>query len=554
MSQPDSTARRASALLDAYAARGRFQGVAAVGRDGNTLVAEARGYAEVAEGRPLSGEHRLPIGSLTKAITAAAVLKLQDAGELSVNDPVQSFLPAGLLPYGDEVTLHHLLTHTSGIPSLLQPPPGGVAVPDQRARTQVSRQELVATFSTRPPLFAPGERFSYSNSGYALLAIVIEQCTGLSFASALAEHVFGPSGMASAGLEPRATDARGHFGGDPTLLVNPSWRLGSGDVICSAPDLIRFGRALEDGRLLSAAALTAMTAPQVATRVPGQAYGYGWRVHRGSGRLVHAAGLAGLVGVHVWIPEERLRAVVLLTEVSGWEHMTFATRQAARIADELLALVRGSAQPVGPPAPARLSDSELERLAGRYTDSQGRELEVRVEGGRLLGVCHGPRPWTLHGVGSLAPASGARRGDRALALLRTLHEGRFADARAHFAADHRRQLSPGDLQAMWAAVLRELGHPTEVCLFQVLEDVAYLRLRFGAGGPERDARVVFDPDDAVAGLYLVAPGMGPASTMQELVPVADGRLVTDGYPWGVEDVEVTLRADGSLETAALPST
>ncbi|NNE71447.1 MAG: beta-lactamase family protein, partial [Rhodothermales bacterium] len=186
--QPDpaTLTERVDALVQPYEAARDFSGTILIAREGEELLRRSYGMANYEEGVGHTDNTRYLVGSVTKQFTAAAILLLEEAGQLSLDDPLSRFV-AGI-PQGDSITIHQLFSHTSGVAR--DPFPD---YPDQViARTL---QEVVDAISLRPREFEPGARMSYSNGGYVLLAAVIEEVSGVSYSEFLRTSIFEPLGM-----------------------------------------------------------------------------------------------------------------------------------------------------------------------------------------------------------------------------------------------------------------------------------------------------------------------------------------------------------------------
>jgi D-alanyl-D-alanine carboxypeptidase len=230
----------------------------------------AVGVADVASGRPMEPGALLPIASVSKAMTAVALLREQEAGRIDLDAPVHEHLPWLPLPtpFGP-INVAHLLAHTSGIVSGMDGSPSPAA-------------EALALGATAPG-WAPGERAHYSNVGYAVLGLVLERVAGCSYAEAIQRQVLDPCAMADSEpvttAEAQARAATGHLELADGTLVPAPWvptTAGSGATLCTAPDLARFLRALVAGDppLLAPASREAMLTP--ALPLPeGSGYAYG---------------------------------------------------------------------------------------------------------------------------------------------------------------------------------------------------------------------------------------------------------------------------------------
>ncbi|MGW6647841.1 serine hydrolase domain-containing protein [Streptomyces iakyrus] len=238
------------------------------------------GEADRASGTPASCRTVYDVMSITKQFTAAAILKLEAMGRLRLSDRISRFL--GPVPEGKrDITIDQLLTHTSGLVE---------AVGDDYR--PVSRDELVRQALASKPRSAPGEAFHYSNTGYSLLAVIVEEASGEGYEPFLAGHLFAPAGMEQTGyVLPRwprnlvavEYDSEGRSQGrpfdHPWAADGPYWHLrGNGGMLSTAEDMFRWHRALSDDRVLPERARRKLFAPRVRVPELGDSYGYGWAV------------------------------------------------------------------------------------------------------------------------------------------------------------------------------------------------------------------------------------------------------------------------------------
>lgn len=181
------------AFLQAHTDHRQFMGTVMVVRDGETLLNLGYGMADLSQEIPNTPQTRFRIGSVSKQFTAAAILQLQDRGLLDVQAPVKTYLPD--YPH-KTVTLHHLLTHTAGLPNLTSTPEYFEWM--QRPATL---EELIARFRDLPLEFEPGSQHRYSNSGYVLLTQVIEILSGQSYDDYVQDNLLTPLGMSNTGYD-----------------------------------------------------------------------------------------------------------------------------------------------------------------------------------------------------------------------------------------------------------------------------------------------------------------------------------------------------------------
>ena len=309
-----STAERVDSMMADYT--GRVPGAAVlVLRDGEPVVRKGYGLADLEQGTPVTPDTRFRLASVSKQFTAAAILLLVQDGSLSLDDPLRRWLP-GLPPATDGITLHHLLSHTSGLvdyEDLLPPDVDG----------QVQDADVLRLLEGVDRLdFAPGSRYRYSNSGYVLLGLVVERASGRDFPTFLHERIFQPLGMGAVarvdGGPPVPHRAWGYSHSDGNWIRTDqsptSATLGDGGIYASIDDLAKWNAALDDDRLLRAdLRALAFIAHTTTDEADVDAYGYGWRLHASElGPLQwHSGESIGFRNVLLRWPEQRLTVVVL---------------------------------------------------------------------------------------------------------------------------------------------------------------------------------------------------------------------------------------------------
>ena len=295
---------------------GAYQGVVpgasvAVLHDGAPILRCAYGFADLENQVAATPDTNYRLASMTKQFTAAAILLLTESGPLSLDDPVGKWLPS--LPEATvAVTLRHLLTHRSGIIDYED------VIPDGTSFQLHDAEVLMLLESEHRTYFAPGTGYRYSNSGYALLAMVVGQESRMEFAAFLRERLFKPLHMQNtiayqAGSSTVVHRAYGYSAaGDGWTRTDQSLTsavLGDGGIYSSIDDLAKWDAALYDNRLLRAESLLAAFAPATKTDDPPIEYGLGWRI---TGATVwHSGETMGFRNVIVRYPKHRFAVIVL---------------------------------------------------------------------------------------------------------------------------------------------------------------------------------------------------------------------------------------------------
>jgi CubicO group peptidase (beta-lactamase class C family) len=288
-----------------------FRGTVVAERDGRVVLEKSYGNAVEEWQIPDSSETKFEIASLSKQFTAAAILQLADGGKLNVEDPVRKYYPESPASWKG-MTIHHLLTHTSGLPE------NEWENFYKGKCTPYTTEEQVKTFRDRPLGFQPGTSWKYRNTEYYLLAFIIEKLSGEPYAAYLAHHIFGPLKMDHSGfatmdaIVPQL--AEGYTREGPGLhrreYFDRSMETGAGGIYTTAGDLVRWNAALDSPGLLSAHALELMF-----TAHPPGNYGYGWFVETAPGRKIyHEGGDPGFAAFEARYPDQHAVIIVLANE------------------------------------------------------------------------------------------------------------------------------------------------------------------------------------------------------------------------------------------------
>lgn len=332
------------ARLEALAAEGRFNGAVLVARGDQILMRQAYGVADVETGRALSPDDRFLLASDSKQFTAAAILRLQDEGRLSVDDPVCRWISPCPQDWG-AIRLSHLLGHTSGLPDLMDRPGWG----DRRV-TPATLEELTRETAQYRPRFEPGTRADYNNAGYNLLAEIVERASGMPFEAYLETTFFSPLSMANTGS---AADGgshgmvRGHNNGGgglvPGPVLNVSIIAGAGALYSTLDDILTWERALHGGRLLSQPGYEEMIADHAPQEqgLPEGARPRGWGFGQftsdlGSGavppfhawQIYHTGSWAGFRNMISYLPSEDVFVIVLTNNYNQRDEVFLITQQA----------------------------------------------------------------------------------------------------------------------------------------------------------------------------------------------------------------------------------
>jgi len=324
----------------------------AVARDGEQVYSRGFGWRDRDNQLPVTEQTVFGIGSITKSFTAVAIMQLEERGKLSVADPVVKYLPEFRVGRGhaaEAMTIHHFLTHTSGLPPLpslflcmARSMEGDPAVKEMPFRADCAKQQPIDTYEQLMEYIAnlevellgpPGGCFSYSNDAYALLGAIIERVSGQSYQSYVTENILEPLGMNHTTFDLKVMErypevtvlyAQREEQGKEEIFAAPQWweapaMVAAGFLRSNVTDLLRYMEIYRTGgvgngqRILSADSVARMTTPFVECQ-PGLYYGYGLMVHpnyHGVSLVEHGGGIKGVSAYVSCVPEKDITGAAL---------------------------------------------------------------------------------------------------------------------------------------------------------------------------------------------------------------------------------------------------
>lgn len=364
------------AYLQAMTETEEFCGAVLVAQEDEIVLTGGYGLADREHDVPNMPQTKFLVGSITKQFTSVAVLMLAEQGKLGLDDLISRHLPYNPAHWKD-ITVHHLLNHTSGLGNFVDIP----GIQETKARLPLPVREIIETFREVPLEFGTGTAFRYSNSAYIVLGDIVERISGVSYENFLQTHIFGPLEMADSGydhhkiiLKNRATGYRKRDGEWVRAeYLDMSFPFSAGALYSTVDDLYRWGQALNAGHLISAEAYTRMTTitPLLTT------YGYGLIMGNLHNRRTvgHAGGINGFRANFIRFPDEHASVIVLSnSEESDFFGVTKALSAVLFGEDYALPEVKRT---------VKVDNILLASYAGVYEIGPGMTLEVESQGGHL---------------------------------------------------------------------------------------------------------------------------------------------------------------------------
>lgn len=282
-------------------------GVFLISKKGKPVYEKAFGMANLELDAKLNTNSVFQIGSMTKQFTAIGILILEEQGKLKVSDPISKYIPS--YPNGDKITIHHLLTHTSGIKDFTK-----MKALQDIAQKEMTPEKMVDFFKNEPADFAPGEKFEYNNSGYVVLGYIIELVSGETYEDFIKKNIFDKAGMTNSyyasdrkiiknrafGYHKKST------GYVNKTVINFSVPFSSGSLMSTLDDMLKWQNALNQNLLLSSKEKTKAFTKYKLNNGKEIEYGYGWHLKNINGipTREHGGSIFGFKSMAVYIPSE----------------------------------------------------------------------------------------------------------------------------------------------------------------------------------------------------------------------------------------------------------
>jgi CubicO group peptidase (beta-lactamase class C family) len=506
---------RMEQVIQSFVSDQHFMGSVLVARGNEIILDKGYGFANLEWDIPNSPSTKFRLGSITKQFTAASILLMEERGKLNVSDPVKKYMPDAPAAW-DKVTIFNLLTHTSGIPSFTSFPDYASIEPFTTTPAQ-----LVKLFRDKPLDFQPGEKWSYSNSGYVLLGYLIEKISGKSYERFVQENIFTPLGMKDSGYDSNSAIIPHRAAGyspSPNGPVNAGYinmtvPLSAGGLYSTTDDLLRWEQSLFGGKLLSPASLQKMTTPFK------DDYACGLMIHTATGHKVieHGGGIEGFTTMLAYYPEDKL-TIVVLSNFNGPAPPDIASKLAALAHGEKVVLLSERKE-------VTVDPKLLDGYVGNYELAPKFILTVTREGERLITQATGQPKVPI-----------------------------FAESEREFFA------KVVDAQITFVTDAR--GRATELVLHQGGRDVHAKRLEGEVPQPKEHKEITLDPKlfDGYVGQYQLAPNFILTITREgdALFAQATGQPKAQIFPedereffYKVVDAQITFDTDSAGRATSL---
>jgi len=362
-----------------------------IAKRGEVLYRKAFGQANLELQIPMKPENVFELGSITKQFTAVSILMLAEQGKLKTSDNIAKYLPD--YPNGNQITIHHLLNHTSGIRSYTE-------IPDLQtfAKNDKTPIELINFFKDQEVDFQPGEQWHYNNSGYIVLGHIIEHISGMSYADFISQHIFDRLGMKnsyygskSSVIAKRASGYQPAENGFRNAdFISMTLPYAAGSLMSCVDDMLVWHKAIRDNTLISKQSREQAFVNATLNDGSLANYGYGWQINELNGKrsIEHGGGIFGYATQGVYVPDEDIY-VIVLTNANGNSPQDITLKMAAMVMDTPMPQMEQA---------VTLSRKQLERWTGTYAFNDNVLRFVTLENDRLYSQREGSDKLALYPI------------------------------------------------------------------------------------------------------------------------------------------------------------
>jgi CubicO group peptidase (beta-lactamase class C family) len=381
-----SVEQKIDELLTAYATQNKLNGVVLVGEKGKIIYQKGFGYRNAEEKIPNDVNSIFQIGSITKQITSAVIMQLQQEGKLSVQDKLSKYFSG--FANGDKITIENLLTHTSGIHNYTE----DTTILKNDVTRHYTQDQMLKLFASYAPDFEPGAKWHYSNSAYSILGYIIEKIEKKPYEKVVRERIFQPLGMSNSGFDfthlSSSNKTKGYFSLNPipmpAPIVDSTIAFSAGSVYTTVGDLYKWERAINTDKILKSESWKMIFTPYKNN------YGYGWGIDTMYGRkfTAHSGGIHGYSSHIIRFPQDEV--VVIAFDNSSSNALAPISKKVAAILFNQPYEIPAAKTEIG------VDTAILKKYVGEYELAPGFIITISLQGNGLKAQATGQQPADLY--------------------------------------------------------------------------------------------------------------------------------------------------------------
>jgi len=529
-----------STLIASYEQLGRFNGAITIEKDDKIIYSRGYGFANVKTKVSNASDKIFAIGSISKQFTASAILLLAQQGKLSLTDPIAKYLPYYQNEVGQKATIYQLLTHTAGIPDPMDTGNGvdGENDPLMHEKTlPITKKSLIASFKDLPNSFAPGSRYEYTNTGYILLADIIERTSGKTYADYLKTYLFEPAGMTNTSAyrpdnNPLLVESYNGIGADKihTTKIDNSWLVGAGSLYSTTLDLFKWVDAVNTHKIFKDKAFDYLLSNPIDLGRNNEFYGYGMEktILWGHQAYRHDGATAGTVSDFIYIPDQNITIVIYMNHIHNVSNIDLSINMRKQLIQQVTGILLADKIPeIISLANNKILD--LQQYVGRYIFDSDHQVEITLKGDNLNLKTVGGENWSLYNLAQVTHLPLDPQTKKSTQLFNILNTNKLTELAAIF--DEKMASAPLNVfEGFWQQLISELGTLESNYSFSKSDDNSEIQQRLIFAKGIVDMSVFFDKDGQIRGIQNSSPiAKENTAFISKLLHLQNDKLLIDGY-------------------------
>lgn len=552
-------------LFESYAHYNRFIGNVIISQNNIIIYEKSFGYADIENQKKNTKNSIFSIGSVTKPLTAVGIMKLVEAGKLSLETPIITYFPNFIPDLSKDITIRHLLNHSSGMQANIGriDDEGNGLMPDENA---ITLEGLLEKFKDSKLKFEPGNGYEYNNLGYTLLAYIIEKVSEKSYADYMAEAVFKLANMNNTAVDnykPISERSFPHTGLGMSEFkklnynIHSSWIFGAGNINSTAGDLYNFMRALETGTILKPASVKKLYSDTQSRGVNDSEYGIGWRIENKGGEkwINHSGLLPGATSLIGFLPERNFK-IIILSNATSSDLITEDTVQGksqfvdGEIIDNVIAVLQDKKVELLPIADNTMN-KKTEDFKRTYVLDNDHSLILTKQGDDYSLETIGSESWSVFTYQfSRNAKENNKSSEIALYFANAMSTQNFKGL-SNYADDEMKSFLGSEqgqdqLKGIWAYFIKEAGEFRSYNIYKVAgEDTKTVHIRFHFEKDDIGMVLGINASNQIQGMFKDDAVKTSHINIVKLTPLSKSEFFINGHQnGGMQDLKITLANKG----------
>lgn len=555
-------------IFESYAQYNRFIGSVLISQDDTIIYEKSFGYADIENHKKNSENSIFSIASVTKSLTAVGVMKLVEDGKLTLETPISTFFPSFIPDYSKDITIRHLLNHSSGMQANIGriDDQGNGLMP---GKNPITLNEFFEKFKDSKLNFEPGAGYEYNNFGYTLLAYIIENVTKQSYADYMEQAVFKPANMKNTtvndykNLNQRAFPHIGLGMNAFKKMSYPfrsSWVIGAGNINATTGDLYNFMKALENGIVLKPASVAKLYSYTQAIGVNKSEYGLGWKIENKGGEkwVNHTGLLPGITSIIGSLPQRKIKIIILSNATSN-DLITESDFQgksqfvSGEIIDNVIALLQGKKIELLPKR-IKINTKNSIDFSGTYKMDNTHSLVLAKQGDNYSLETIGSESWSVFTYPFSRDAKEDNKiSETALFFANAMSTQNF-EGLADYANDEMKgflgsEEGANQLKGMWGYWKKEAGEFKSYNIYKIEGEVGSKTVHIRFHFEKNDIGIVLGINTAnqIQGMFKDDAVKTSPIQKVKLTPINQNEFFINGHQnGGMQDLKIKISEKGLI--------